>query len=384
MKFAVLRLAIYASIVALVGCSSLSLDEIGLSSKKIDYKTAGANMAPTLEVPPDLTSPTRDDRFAVPDTGSKGTATFSAYSGERSPQGQAQRQSDVLPQVEKAHIERSGSQRWLVVTGTPDNLWGVVKDFWQETGFLIKLELPEAGVMETDWAEDRAKISDGLVRGLLGKVLDSMYSTSERDKFRTRFEPGSVPGTTEIFISHRGMYEIYVTEGRDETRWEPRPVDPELEAEMLRRLMVRLGSDQKHADAEMALAKTKSVDRAKLARSNDGAGTLEVQESFDRAWRRVGLALDRVGFTVEDRDRSKGLYFVRYVDPETDNQMKEDGFLSKLAFWKGSGPAPQSKYRILVKEGGALTQVQVLSAEGGTDNSETSKKILTLLYDQLK
>ena len=380
MKFDVSRLTFCSLMVVLAaGCST-----IGLESKKIDYKTASATKVPTLEIPPDLTSPARDDRFAVPDTGGKGTATFSAYAGERSPQGLAQQSSDVLPQVDKAHIERSGSQRWLVVAGTPDKLWGTVKDFWQETGFLIKLELPEAGVMETDWAEDRAKISDGLLRGLLGKVLDSMYSTSERDKFRTRFEPGVEPGTTDIFISHRGMYEIYVSEGKDQTRWEPRAVDPELEAEMLRRLMVRLGSDQKRADSEIAAAKLKPVDRAKLSRSNDGAGTLEVQESFDRAWRRVGLALDRVGFTVEDRDRSKGLYFVRYVDPEVDGQTKDAGFLSKLAFWKGAAPDAQTKFRILVKEGGNLTLVQVLSAEGGTDNSETSKKILTLLYDQLK
>ena len=379
MKFAVLRLVFCSLAVVLAGCSS-----IGLETKKIDYKSQSSIKVPTLEIPPDLTSPARDDRFAVPDTSGKGSATFSAYSGERSPQAKAQQQSDILPTVDKARIERSGNQRWLVVAAKPDALWGQVKDFWQETGFVINLELPEAGVMETDWAENRAKIGGDILRNLLGKAIDSLYSTAERDKFRTRLEPGVEPGTTDIFISHRGMYEIYVSEGKDQTKWQPREADPELEAEMLRRLMVRFGSDQKRAEAAVAQAKTKPVDRAKLTRGNDGAGTLEVQESFDRAWRRVGLSLDRVGFTVEDRDRSKGLYFVRYVDPETDAQNKDPGFLSKLAFWKGKTPDPQTKFRILVKDGGALTTVQVLSSEGGIDQSDTSKKILSLLYDQLK
>jgi outer membrane protein assembly factor BamC len=163
MKFAVLRLTLCSMLVLLAGCSS-----IGLEPKKIDYKSSSAVKVPTLEIPPDLTSPGRDDRFAVPDTAGKGTATFSAYAGERSPQALAQQKSDVLPQVDIAHIERSGNQRWLVVNGTPDKLWGQVKDFWQETGFLIKLDLPEAGVMETDWAENRAKIKDDVLRNLLG------------------------------------------------------------------------------------------------------------------------------------------------------------------------------------------------------------------------
>lgn len=378
MKFAVWRLAPCLLSLILAACSS-----IGLESKKIDYKSASSIKVPTLEIPPDLTSPARDDRYAVPDAVGKGTATFSAYAEERSPQARAQQPSDVLPQVDKAHIERAGNQRWLTVAGTPDKLWGQVKDFWQETGFLIKIELPEAGVMETDWAENRAKIQEDGLRNLLGKVIDSLYSTAERDKFRTRLEPGAEVGTTDIFISHRGMYEIYVTEGKDQTKWQPREPDPELEAEMLRRLMVRFGTDQKRAAAEIAAVKTKPADRAKLARGNDGAGTLEVQESFDRAWRRIGLSLDRVGFTVEDRDRSKGLYFVRYVDPEFDNK-KDDGIMSKLAFWKSAKPDAQTRYRIFVKEGGPLTTVQVLSAEGGADQSDTSKKILALLYDQLK
>jgi outer membrane protein assembly factor BamC len=378
MKFVVSRLLCWLLALSLAACTGTLIEP-----KKIDYKSAGK--APTLEIPPDLTSPSRDDRFTIPDTGGKGAANFSTYSAERSGQGKSQQESNVLPDVDKTRMERSGNQRWLVVAGSPDKVWGMVKDFWQETGFLIKTEVPEAGVMETDWAENRAKIPQDMIRNLLGKVLDSLYSTAERDKFRTRLEQGSEPGTTDIFISHRGMYETYITEGREQTRWQPRPADPELEAEMLRRLMVRFGSDEKRAAAAVVASQDKPVDRAKLSRGADGVGKLEMQERFDRAWRRVGLALDRVGFTVEDRDRTKGLYFVRYVDPEIDNEKKEEGFLSKMAFWKKSDSASsQTQYRVFVRDEDSFSTVQVLSREGGVDQSETSKKILALLYDQLK
>jgi outer membrane protein assembly factor BamC len=363
--------------IAAAGCSSMP------NSKKIEYKSAGK--VATLEVPPDLSQIAKDDRFAVPDSAGKGSATFSAYSADRTPAAQAQN-STVLPTVDKIRIERSGNQRWLVVAAPPDKLWDTVKDFWQETGFIINVEKPDAGFMETDWAENRAKIGDDFIRNSLGKILDSIYSTGERDKFRTRFEPGSEPGTTEIFISHRGMEEVYTSAGSGErdTRWQPRPADPELEAEMSRRLMVRMGSDEKRA--ETSVATVKSEPKAKLSKADGGAGTLEVYERFDRAWRRVGLALDQVGFTVEDRDRSRGLYFVRYVDPEVDNQKKDSGWMSKLTFWKSSAPAANSKvqYRIYVGDAGAQSMVQVLSPEGGVDKSDTAKKILALLLQQLQ
>jgi outer membrane protein assembly factor BamC len=237
--------------------------------------------------------------------------------------------------------------------------------------------------METDWAENRAKIPDDIIRNTLGKLLDSLYSTGERDKFRTRFEPGSEPGTTDIFISNRRMEEVYTSSAKDDTRWQPAPPDPELEAEMLRRLMVRLGTDERRAAAAIASARTE--ERAKRIKSDDGAGTLELQERFDRAWRRVGLALDRVGFTVEDRDRSRGLYFVRYVDPEQDAKKKDEGWLSKLAIWKSSDKKEQqTQYRISLQEQAGNTRIQVLTPEGGVDRSETARKILDLLYDQLK
>ena len=365
----------------LAGCSGTLLE-----SKKIEYKSASTAKLPTLEVPPDLTQPSSDERYAVPDTSPKGTTTFSAYSGERgvklAPGAQA-----ILPQMDKMRVERSGSQRWLVVSGTAEQLWPSIKEFWQEAGFLINLELPEAGIVETDWAENRAKLPQDFLRSTLGKVFDSAYSTPERDKFRTRLEKGSEPGTVEIFISHRGMYEIYVTEARSETKWQPRPADPELEAEMLRRLMVRLGSDDARAAA--LVATTPAHERALLSRAADGAGALTLVETFDRAWRRVGLALDRVGFAVEDRDRSQGLYFVRYIDPDVDVKSKKDegGFISKLMFWKSDeAKKPDSgiSYRIQVKSTGDNSLVQVFTREGGIDKSETARKILGLLNEQLK
>ena len=365
----------------LSACSGNILPE----SKKIDYKSAGK--LPSLEVPPDLTQPARDDRYAVPDISPKGSATYSEYAGERKTGTTASTGPAVLPSVDKMRIERAGTQRWLVVAGTPEQIWPQIKEFWQETGFIVDLEVPEAGVMETDWAENRAKIPQDIIRSTIGKVFDSLYSTAERDKFRTRLEKGSEPGTTEIYISHRGMYEVYVTEGKDQTRWQPRPAEPELEAEMLRRLMVRLGVEESRA--KTLLASGKAEERAKLTRAADGAGALTLQESFDRAWRRVGLALDRVGFTVEDRDRSQGMYFVRYIDPEASAKKKDEkGWLDKLnpmnLFKSKSDVDPKQQYRIHVLGDGPDTTVRIMTREGGVDNSETARKILGLLHEQLK
>jgi outer membrane protein assembly factor BamC len=369
-----LALAVVAALGA--GCS-FDLD------RKVEYKSAGK--LPPLEVPPDLTQPGRDDRYAVPDARPGGSATYSQYNAER--QGaRAAATSEVLPVSDKVRLARDGDTRYLVVREAPEKVWPVLREFWQENGFLLKLEMPDAGVMETDWAENRAKIPQDPIRNVLGQYLDQIYSSGERDKFRTRLERTADGGSTEVYISHRGMVEQIVNSrqgtGFDGTVWQPRPADPELEAEFLRRLMVKLGVDEAKAKAQTA-ARSPRDERAKLVAASDGAALLNVAEPFDRAWRRVGLALDRVGFTVEDRDRSKGVYFVRYVDPATDAK-KDEGLLSKLAFWRTDEPTKAAQYQVTVKGAADDTHVQVLGKDGQPDTTGTSKKILSLLYDQLK
>jgi outer membrane protein assembly factor BamC len=288
-----------AAAAVLSGCSWFSSD-----SSSVDYKSAGT--LPPLEVPPDLTSPQRDNRYAIPET-ARSSATLSGYEAERRDPARGARAATatpsapvVLPVLDSMRIERAGTQRWLVVQEAPEKLWPVVKAFWQENGFLIKVEKPEAGVMETDWAETRARVQDGTVRDFLGKVFDYFHSTAERDKYRTRLDR-TADGATEIYISHRGMQELYTTrdprgETPGATAWQPRPPDPELEAEFLRRLMVRLGAPGERAQ-QLAAGGEQQM-RAEIVKANDGTERLQVHEPFDRAWRRVGLALDRVGFTV--------------------------------------------------------------------------------------
>ncbi len=382
------------------GCKTIDLFP---DTKTIDYKSAGR--LPPLDIPPDLVQPAIDERYSIPELNAPGSTTYSSYSSERG--GQTGTSPFLPSSIQNVYVERAGTQRWLVVPQPPEVIWPVIKEFWQELGFLIKLEIPEAGIMETDWAENRAKIPQDLIRSLFSTFLDSIYSTAERDKFRTRLERNEA-GVTEIYVSHRGMVEVIEGGNLNRSVWQPRPADPDLEAEMLSRLMIRFGVEEHKAKIELATGRGATNERAYV--NQDGA--LVVSEAFDRSWRRVGLALDRIGFTVEDRNREDGIYFVRYVDLDTDKKKKGDdeGILSNMMFWRGSDNkdakkkgndegmlsnmmfwrsdkdgARAGKYRIQVHSTGTNTsKITVLNDDGTAVSASATDRILKLLHEQLR
>lgn len=356
------------------GCDSLPKMGEVVRDRQVEYRSSRAE--PSLEVPPDLTSASIQDSMVVPDV--SGTATYSEYAGasdaaSRGPTG-------VLVIPDGVEVAREGDKRWLVLEGPPSRYWSRVRDFWLDQGLLIQVENPEIGIMETDWAENRADIPRDFIRNTIGKVFDSLYSTATRDKYRVRFERGSRPDTTEIYITHRGAEEV--VRGEAQTVWQPRPSDPELEAEMLHRLIVFLGVKEERAQRMMA-NRAERKDRATMAREQGGGQSLVLLEPFDRAWRRTGLALDRVGFTVEDRDRSRGLYFVRYVDPLADDD-KDSSLLSRLKFWGDGDQERRVEYLISLVEGDGRTRVDILDTQGNRDTGDTADRILNLLYEQLR
>ena len=357
--------ACVALVALLSGCSTFEED-------KVNYKSA--TKGPSLDVPPDLTQLRRDSRYALEST----SATASGFANAQRAIKDAGTATNTMGDV---RMERSGEQRWLVVNRSADKVWDTLREFWTSNGFVLTTDAADLGILETDWAENRAKIPQDFIRRTLGKVLDGLYSTGERDRFRTRIERNSTGGV-DIYITHRGMVEDFSDASKTRTIWKPRPSDPELEIEFLRRMMVKLGAPNEKAELATS-ASTASVAPAGLQVTNvDGQATLNLQDPMDRAWRRAGLALDRSGFTVEDRDRSKGLYFVRYVPPSTDTE--EPGFFSRMFSSKPQGPS-LTRYQIQLQsksDGG--TQVRVLGQNGQSETSDNAEKILKLLATEMR
>jgi outer membrane protein assembly factor BamC len=362
-----------AAVLLLGGCESMNVS----LGKKIDYKSVA--VAPALELPPDLSAPQYDDRYNV--------ATASAAAATRDASRPKTADQIAPTATADARIVRGGSDRWLVVKATPEQAWNITYKFWIDTGFVIALDQPQIGLMETDWAENRADLPVDAVRSMLGRFSEILYTTYRRDKFRTRIERGSEPGTVDIFVTHRGAEQLPTAMSAGSPvafAWTVLPPNIGLETEILTRLMMRFGAveDAARASVQQALAPGGGgADRARLIKTADGASVLEVDDNFDRAWRRVGLALDRIGFTVVDRDRSKGVYFVRYADPDT--AKVEPGWLSRLQFWKDTTEKPE-QYRVVVTGGELKSTVAVQSLEGGPDRSANGEKIMALVRDQLK
>jgi outer membrane protein assembly factor BamC len=391
-----------------------------------DYKATGRSRP--LEVPPDLTSATTNDAYAIPGS--------TSYSDFKNGQQQDNGQPKILPNPEGMKIVKAGAQRWLVVNAPAEKIWPLIRDFWIDMGFAVKKENPEVGVMETEWIKEGDLMTNDN-KGALDKFdawLDSLASgTANRKKFRTRLERGLQDGTTEIYMTHRSV-DTAPDDGKEKIRTPYGVVDmgykndskskedskvdsrsDELDAELLRRLMLKLGLADKRA--KEIIAAPISQKRAEIKKEADGSSSVEIQDPFDRAWRRVGLALDIIGFVIEDKDRSNGIYFVKYADVDIDDspkkkkgvldslmfwsdddkkdkqakdtsQTKEKPLSERLKFWGGSDKEktnPEKQYRIkIISIDNGGSQVVIEYQDGKKNTSSTANRIISLLYDQLK
>ncbi|MGF6294252.1 outer membrane protein assembly factor BamC [Paraburkholderia youngii] len=382
------------------------------SPTKIDYRSDSRSKQVSLAVPPNMIDETADQRSLPPQGGETSLSTLKQVQAQ-APAGDA---VAVVPPVQGIHIQRDGTESWLVIDNkTPDQAWPQIRRFWQEQGFLLVVDQRDKGVMETDWNETHAQINDGFIRNTLSKAMGNSYVSSERNKFRTRLE-AAPKGGSYVFVSQKGMREAITGTNNESTQWQPKPNDPALEQEYLKRLMASLARAESGAggtqNAELSPAgaqiapnaatagaksataavvaqnvalaaqpSTPDVDSANNTSAQLSSTELTLGEPYDRAWLRVGLALDRSNFTVDDRDVSRGLYFVRYVDPK-DMSSAEQGFWSQV--FHGRKEKVAKEYRVNVRAVTPnQTRVAVVDDKGQVDESSQAKQIMSLMAYQL-
>jgi len=402
---------------SLAGC-----DSIPFINNTSDYK--GAGRSKPLEVPPDLTASPASDAYSIP-----GSTSYSTYSQVQ--EGQEPAVEKVLASPEGVRLEKAGAQRWLVVNAPAEKVWPVIREFWTDMGFAVRVENPQLGVMETEWIDSDAikKDESGNFGNKFDKWLDKLSGFADKKKFRTRLDRGNDVNTTEIYMTHRsvsgapddGKNRVQTQLGEIDTGYRPGAKtateadarDAELDDELLRRLMVKLGVEEQKSKSIIAQAVT--LKRAEVVKEADGSATLVVNDPFDRAWRRVGLALDRIGFVIEDKDRSNGVFFVRYADVDIDDAPKQKkGLLESLKFWGGDDKKsadaepkkeeksmveklkfwgtddkqktnPEKQYRIKVADGdNNNATVTVVDKDGTRIRTTTANRIVALMYEQLK
>lgn len=353
------------ALLVLAGCKSM-----GLESKRVDYKSDSAEV-PTLEVPPDLTVPAAEEHYLVPGEG--GTASYSEYYKG----AEMARSNAVLPVPRNVRMEHEGAKRWLVVDDRAENIWPVIKAFFMETGFNIKSENPQAGVLETDWAENRAKIPRTGLRSVLGKVVDGLYDSGEKDRYVVRLERSKDAASTLVYLTQYGTEEV-LSADKSTSVWQARPNDPELEATMLQMLMARLGGAEEHgmktAQGDKPSAQAPSSP-PKMQTLSDGSQGIWLSEPFDKSWRVVGLALERAGFAVEDKDRTGGIYFLRARKAE------EKHWYDKLAFWSSDEESAPTRSQVTVRESNGGCEVGANDGTGATN--EETQGIIDALFKAL-
>lgn len=316
----------------LAACSSTSSEQ----NKAFDYKAAAIKAKP-LDVPPDLTLPAVNDRYGIP---GEGVARYSDYS-----RTQAGGAAAILPEARNARLMRDGSQRWIQVNDRPENVWPLVKAFWLENGLSIRIENSGAGILETDWAENSAKKPGSGRRTMFGYLFASQNSSGERDQYHTRLERSKDGKGTEIYIKHNGQQQVKDTEPDAYVasyKWLPRENDPELEATMLQLLMAKLaGVPTSNAVAASVQAQSAT---AQLQSAADGSKRIQLTEPFDKSWRKVSLALDQARLALEDKDRSKGVFYLRSA---LQVNVKENAAGCEVTVTDGKGVATPDAQRTL-------------------------------------
>ena len=423
-----LRAALPALLVPSLLLSGCTTVRDALDADNVEYREARSG--PALDVPPDLVAPKADSRYTLPARDdSQSLSDFNRQRDQAQGDERGASGAGVLPQSQNARIHREGTTRWVSVQASPEEIWPLLLDFWAVQGFNLETAQPKLGLMETEWAERYQKVENSGIRGILARKTGAVYATGDRDKYRTRLERND-QGGTDIFLTYYGREEQLRGAKKEDSVWVPNDSNRnELEAEYLQRILTRLDAAFAHgelgrragaattaasgvpagspdagvsagaAGTAGAAAGASGADAAAMAgagaaaQGTDGAAAadgqsgararivagaegqpskLQLQDDFDRSWRAVGVVLDRLDFSIEDRNREQGVYDIVYVDPQ--RRDRNQGTWSRIFSGERKDLSGQH-YQLHIQGEGSQSTVEVLLADGKQPTSEEDRRV---------
>ncbi|OOG23117.1 NlpB/DapX family lipoprotein [Thioalkalivibrio denitrificans] len=362
----------------------ISLAGCGMLGDRRDTAHEGAQSGRALEIPPDLLPPELDATYRVPPREDGRVSAVEAERRQQQPSGilGAAPAPDVtadrvaLREIGEMSVRREGSIRWLEVRAAPDELWQGLRSFWRDQGFDLVRDEPAVGVMETDWKESEAGVDIGEFRAALGRVLGTRHDAGYQDKFRVRLERDD-DGLTSVFIAHRGVEQTVDDPQVGGIRWAMRPADPNLEAEMLTRLMVFLGRDED--EVRGIVDHVADTGPSVRERQVDGEPVLEMRGEYTRVWRQVGLSLDRAGLLVDDQDRRNGIFHVTYSPHVTGSR---GGVFARM--FRRDPVGGDGRYQIRLVQDDSWVRITARDREGEPLRTGDARTVLELLRDEIR
>ena len=286
-----------------------------------------------LEVPPDLTQLAKDTRYQPSTSGVISASTFQtapalrpalrprlppACGAPAAPARGRRRRGrddadDRADAVGSFKIERLGNDRWLSTTLTPEQVYPAGAHLLEGQ----RLQ-PRPGPSGSRRARDRLGREPRQAAAATSSAhrSASCSRTAYSDqRARQVPHPGraharpAATSTSPIAAWKRSTS----ASARSRTVWQPRPADPSARGRVPvppdGRSSAPRTRKPRRSPPPRPTAPPRGARRRARARARPTGRRrrpCRLDDGFDRAWRRVGLALDRSGFTVEDRDRGPG------------------------------------------------------------------------------
>ena len=232
---------------------------------------------------------------------------------------------------------------WIYIETLPSTSWPISKNYWDTSIYQVIEADPNSGVIDIDF--------------------------NQEFKLMMKVEHGIKEASTEIFL-----YQIDKSDGTIQS-------NPEfIQTEMAKIVEYFAESINNFSGTSLAAQNLNEMKKANIF-SENGNTVISLDLNFDRAWSSVSKALTEANIVTNDRDRTRGIFFVSYAQEE------ERGLFGLFGSRNSNNISAdeivftgEAEFEITITEENNKTYVRAVAKNG---NIEDSEQLLSKINESL-